>query len=160
MAPAPLNKLLILLLYFYSGDEYILSSIVSWSDLSVEKNVGGLTKDESCLVAKSLIEWWASHVREDHAFLYLEEIRGNNLMHIVVIKTVYVITIRHIYLHIFAEWKKIYYCERLLSWKHPKSYLRCCYFPWCLLKQQKNPRSLTLDSTSFLAHTHCCCLQT
>ena len=29
------------MLYFYSGDEYFLSSIVSSGDLTVEKDVGG-----------------------------------------------------------------------------------------------------------------------
>ena len=44
MAPVPFNKLLILMLYFYSEDEYFLSSIVSSGDLTVESDVGRFTK--------------------------------------------------------------------------------------------------------------------
>ena len=41
--------------YFYSGDEFILSSIVSLGDLTIEKDVCGFIKDESCTIAKSLL---------------------------------------------------------------------------------------------------------
>ena len=55
LAPVPFNKLLILILYFYSGDEYFLSSIMSWDDPAIERNVVGLIKDEPCIIAKSLL---------------------------------------------------------------------------------------------------------
>ena len=67
-----LQKLLILMLYFYSGDEYFLSSIVSWGDLTIEKNVGDLIKDESYIITKSLLGWEASQEHEHPAFLYVE----------------------------------------------------------------------------------------
>ena len=40
---------------FYSVDGYFLSSIVSGGDLTVEKDVGGLIKDELCTIAKPLL---------------------------------------------------------------------------------------------------------
>ena len=43
------------MLYFYSEDELFLSSIVSCGDLTIEKNVGGLNKDELCIIAKYLL---------------------------------------------------------------------------------------------------------
>ena len=42
------------MLYFYYGDEYFLSSIISCGDLTVEKDVGGFSKDEPCTIAKFL----------------------------------------------------------------------------------------------------------
>ena len=55
LTPATFSKLLILMLYFYSGDEYLLSSIVSCGDLTAEKDVGGFIKDEPCTIAKFLL---------------------------------------------------------------------------------------------------------
>ena len=54
LAPVTFNKLLILMLYFYSGDEYFLSRIVSCGDLTVAKDDGCLIKDEPCTIAKFL----------------------------------------------------------------------------------------------------------
>ena len=56
LAPVPFNELLILMIYFYSEDEYFLSSIVSCIDLTVEKDVSGFNKDEPCTIAKILLE--------------------------------------------------------------------------------------------------------
>ena len=50
LAPVPFNKFIILMLYFSSGNEYFLSSIVSCDDLTIEKDVGGFAKDESCTI--------------------------------------------------------------------------------------------------------------
>ena len=58
--------------YLYPGDEYFLSSIVSWGYNTIEKDVGSFIKDESCTIAKSLLEWEASQEHDDHAFLYEE----------------------------------------------------------------------------------------
>ena len=55
LAPVPSNKLLILMLYLYSGDEYFLYGIVSCGDLTIEKDVGGFTKDNSSTIAKSML---------------------------------------------------------------------------------------------------------
>ena len=52
MAPVPFNKLLFLMLYFYSGDEYFLSSIDSCSNHTVKKDVDGFIKDEPFAIAK------------------------------------------------------------------------------------------------------------
>ena len=52
LTPVPFNELLILMLYFYSWDEYFLSNIVSCGDLTVEKYVGGIIKDDPCTIAK------------------------------------------------------------------------------------------------------------
>ena len=41
------------MLYFYSGDEYFLSSIVSYGNLTEEKDVGGFTRDEHVLFQSS-----------------------------------------------------------------------------------------------------------
>ena len=46
LAPVPFNKLLILMLYFYSGEDYFLSSIVSCGGLAIDKDVGSFIKDE------------------------------------------------------------------------------------------------------------------
>ena len=43
------------MLYFYSGDEYFLTSIVSCGDLTVDKAVGGITKDEPCTIPKCML---------------------------------------------------------------------------------------------------------
>ena len=43
------------MLYYYSGDEYFLSGIVSCGDPTVEKDVGGLNKDEPCTISKFLL---------------------------------------------------------------------------------------------------------
>ena len=56
LAPYPFNKYLILMHHFHSGDEYFLSSIVFIGDLTIEKDVGGFIKDESCIIAKLLLE--------------------------------------------------------------------------------------------------------
>ena len=40
--------------YFYYGDEYFLSSIISRDNLLIEKDVGGFGKDESCIILMSL----------------------------------------------------------------------------------------------------------
>ena len=60
------------MLYFYPGDEYFLSSVVSWGDLTIEKDVGGLIKDESCIIATSFVGYEASQEHEDHASLQVE----------------------------------------------------------------------------------------
>ena len=54
LPPVSFIELLILTLYVYSGDEYFLSSIVSIGDLTIEKDVGGFIKDDSCTNAKPL----------------------------------------------------------------------------------------------------------
>ena len=51
--------------------EYFLPGIVSRGNLAIEKNVGGLIKDESCIIAKSLLGLEDSYEHEDHAFLYV-----------------------------------------------------------------------------------------
>ena len=43
------------MLYFLSGDEYFLSSTVTGGDPTVDKDVGGFNKDESCTIAKFLL---------------------------------------------------------------------------------------------------------
>ena len=73
LPPVPFNKLLILALYFNSGDEHFLSSIVSCADLIIEMDVGSFTKDDSCTIAMSLLGCEASQEKEDNAFLYVEE---------------------------------------------------------------------------------------
>ena len=47
VAPVPCNKLLILGIYFYSGDDNFISSIVSCGELTVEKDVGRFIEDDS-----------------------------------------------------------------------------------------------------------------
>ena len=59
------------MLYVYSCDEYILSSIVSWGDRTINMNDDGLIKDESCIIVRSLLGWEASQEHKDHAFLYV-----------------------------------------------------------------------------------------
>ena len=34
------------MLYFYSSVQYFLSSIVSWGNLTIKKDVGGFIKDD------------------------------------------------------------------------------------------------------------------
>ena len=46
--------------------------MVSWSDLAINKDIGGFNKDKSCTIAKSLHGKEASHEHEDNAFLYVE----------------------------------------------------------------------------------------
>ena len=60
------------MLYFNSGDEYFLSSIVSSGDPAIEKDVGGFTKDYSCAIEKSMLGREASQEHEDYAFPYAE----------------------------------------------------------------------------------------
>ena len=67
--------MLILTLYFYSGNEYFLSSIVSCGDITIEKGGGGFIKDDSCTIAKSLLGCEASQEHENHVFLYVEVMR-------------------------------------------------------------------------------------
>ena len=55
LAPVPFNKLLILMLYFYTVDENFLSSAVSRGDIIIERNARGFIKDDSCTIAKSLL---------------------------------------------------------------------------------------------------------
>ena len=55
LAPVPFIKFLILMHYFHSGDEYILSSIISFGDRTVEKGVGGINKDEPCIIEKFML---------------------------------------------------------------------------------------------------------
>ena len=54
LAPVPFNKLLILMLYCYSGDEYFFSGIAPCGDLAIERNVGGLIKYDSCIIENAL----------------------------------------------------------------------------------------------------------
>ena len=60
------------MLYFCYVNEYFLLSMVSWGDLAIKKNVGGLIKDESCIIAKSLLGWVASQEQEENTFLCVE----------------------------------------------------------------------------------------
>ena len=56
LAPVPFNKFFIQLSYFFSGHNFFLSSIVSFGNLKIEKNVGGLNKDVSSIIAMSWLE--------------------------------------------------------------------------------------------------------
>ena len=72
LAPVPFNELLILKLYLYTGDEYFISSIVSCGDHTVEKDVGGFTKDDTCAIVKFFLGQEASQEDDDQAFLLAE----------------------------------------------------------------------------------------
>ena len=72
LAPVPINKLIILTFYVYSGDEHFLSNIVSCGSLTMEKDVCSFIKDDSCIIARAMLELEASNEHEDHDFLYVE----------------------------------------------------------------------------------------
>ena len=66
------DNLITLLLYFYPEDEYFHSSIFTCGDPTMEKDVGSVTKDESCAITISMLGLEVSQGHADHVFLYVK----------------------------------------------------------------------------------------